>query len=87
MISALYHHDITYFLGDRALIVEGYLVASLAQMLVDALLGDVEPTIREPLMEVEVVDCQGGFGEGTPSDMTCLFSPVGDWVGYGTGEG
>ena len=87
LISALYRHGMAYLLGDGALVVEGGLIAPLDEVSVDALLGDVKSAVWEPLVEVEVADSQGGFGESTPSHELGLFLPVVDGVCDGAGEG
>jgi hypothetical protein len=54
---------------------------------VEALFGDVDLAIGKPLIEVEVIDAEGGLGEGVPVHSLCLLPPVGHGVLDGVAEG
>lgn len=60
--------------------MEGDLTGPILQMPVDALFGNVEFSIWEPLIEMKVIDPEHGFGESVPVDVLGLMFPVVDWV-------
>ena len=46
-----------YFLCNGTLVVESDLTTSIDKVKINALLGDVDLSIGEPLVEMEIIDC------------------------------
>jgi hypothetical protein len=75
-----------YRVGDGRLDEVGDLLVPVLEVHVEALFCDVDFSIGKPLVEVEVIDPEDGFGEGVPVDPFCFFAPVGEGVLEGAVE-
>jgi hypothetical protein len=69
-----------YSAGDGAFHEVGYLLGAVLQVYVQALFGDVDAAVREPLVEVKVVHLQRRLREGLPLDPLGLAAPIAQGV-------
>ena len=69
-------------MSEGAFDVVGDGVGCVGEVHVEALLSDVDAAIREPPIEMQVIDAESSAGEGVPLDPMSCFPPVLEGVSH-----